>query len=103
MPAALIGCGLLATDAIYLLTSCFDWGPVALEHLLLLQEKLNAYLNFIESGEVERKYPAAAGKKFVILVMTANEPSEGARTFLSRAREVIQSAGFDLEQRALGR
>jgi hypothetical protein len=34
--AALIGCGLLATDAIYLLTSCFDWGPVALQHLLLI-------------------------------------------------------------------
>ena len=34
--AALIGCSLLATDAAYLLTSTFDWGPVALEHLLLL-------------------------------------------------------------------
>jgi hypothetical protein len=32
---ALIGCLLVATDSIYLLTSCFDWGPVALEHLLL--------------------------------------------------------------------
>jgi 4-amino-4-deoxy-L-arabinose transferase-like glycosyltransferase len=34
--AALIGCSLLATDAAYLLTSTFDWGPVALDHLLLL-------------------------------------------------------------------
>ncbi len=34
--AALIGCGLLAVDSIYLLTSAFDWGPVALQHLLLL-------------------------------------------------------------------
>lgn len=34
--AALIGCCLLATDAAFLLTSTFDWGPVALEHLLLL-------------------------------------------------------------------
>ncbi len=34
--AALIGCGLLATDSIYLITSCYDWGPVALQHLLLL-------------------------------------------------------------------
>src|SRR5262249_17795882 len=25
--AALIGCGLLATDSLYLLTTCFDWGP----------------------------------------------------------------------------
>jgi 4-amino-4-deoxy-L-arabinose transferase-like glycosyltransferase len=34
--AALIGCCLLATDAVFLLTSTFDWGPVALEHVLLL-------------------------------------------------------------------
>jgi hypothetical protein len=34
--AAIIGCGLLAADTLYLLTVCFDWGPVALQHLLLL-------------------------------------------------------------------
>jgi len=33
--AALIGCALLAVDSLYLLTACFDWGPVALQHLLL--------------------------------------------------------------------
>ena len=34
--AALFGCGLLATDSLYLLTSCLDWGPVALQHLLIV-------------------------------------------------------------------
>ncbi len=34
--AALIGCGLLAADSTYLLTVCFDWGPVALQHFLLI-------------------------------------------------------------------
>ena len=34
--AAIIGCGLLAVDSLYLLTICFDWGPVALQHLLLV-------------------------------------------------------------------
>ena len=34
--AALVGCGLLAADSLYLLTVCFDWGPVALQHLLLI-------------------------------------------------------------------
>jgi len=34
--AAVIGCGLLATDTLYLLTVALDWGPVALQHLLLL-------------------------------------------------------------------
>jgi 4-amino-4-deoxy-L-arabinose transferase-like glycosyltransferase len=34
--AARIGCVLLAADTLYLLTTCFDWGPVALQHLLLI-------------------------------------------------------------------
>jgi 4-amino-4-deoxy-L-arabinose transferase-like glycosyltransferase len=34
--AALFGCALLATDSLYLLTTCFDWGPVALQHLLIV-------------------------------------------------------------------
>lgn len=34
--AAVIGACLLATDSLYLLTTCFDWGPVALQHLLEL-------------------------------------------------------------------
>jgi 4-amino-4-deoxy-L-arabinose transferase-like glycosyltransferase len=34
--AALIGTVLLATDPMFLLATCFDWGPVALQHFLLL-------------------------------------------------------------------
>jgi len=34
--AACIGCWLLAADSLYLLTTCFDWGPVALQHLLIV-------------------------------------------------------------------
>ena len=46
--AALIGCGLLATDSIYLITNCYDWGPVALQHLLLLSGTLLA-MRFCET------------------------------------------------------
>jgi hypothetical protein len=34
--AGLVGCWLLAADSLYLLTTCYDWGPVALQHLLLI-------------------------------------------------------------------
>jgi 4-amino-4-deoxy-L-arabinose transferase-like glycosyltransferase len=34
--AACLGSALLATDAAFLLTTTFDWGPIALEHLLVL-------------------------------------------------------------------
>lgn len=34
--AAWIGCLLLSTDAVFLLTNVFDWGPVAIQHALLV-------------------------------------------------------------------
>jgi 4-amino-4-deoxy-L-arabinose transferase-like glycosyltransferase len=34
--AAVIGCSLLAVDSMYLVALTFDWGPVALQHLLIV-------------------------------------------------------------------
>ena len=34
--AAIVGCLLLSTDTVFFLTTCFDWGPVALQHMLLV-------------------------------------------------------------------
>ncbi|MCL4401364.1 MAG: hypothetical protein M1436_01685 [Acidobacteria bacterium] len=49
--AAVAGCLLLVTDASFLLTTCYDWGPVALQHLLFVGG-LVLLLRFHESGEV---------------------------------------------------
>ena len=49
--AAVIGCGLLAVDAMYLLTVCFDWGPVALQHLLLVGGML-LLIRFYQEGSI---------------------------------------------------
>jgi hypothetical protein len=38
--AAIIASSLLATDTTYLLTTCFDWGPTAIQHLLLVSGAL---------------------------------------------------------------
>src|SRR5437867_2358075 len=38
--AATVGCGLLASDTLFLITSCFDWDPVVLQHLLLVSGAL---------------------------------------------------------------
>jgi len=34
--AAVAGCALLATDSTYLYTTCFDWGPALLQHVLMV-------------------------------------------------------------------
>ncbi len=47
--AAWIGGLLLATDSAFLLTTCFDWGPVALQHFLLVFGTLLVW-HFSHSG-----------------------------------------------------
>jgi hypothetical protein len=43
------------------ITDHLAWGDD--QHLLLLQQKLNTYLAFIESGEIHATYPAAKDKR----------------------------------------
>jgi hypothetical protein len=64
--AALIGCALLAVDALYLLTCTFDWGPVALQHLLLIGGVL-ALVRFFQEG---RTGPLAGAAFLFGLAMT---------------------------------
>jgi hypothetical protein len=47
------------TGAVHLtIADALEWGA---SHLRLLQEKLNAYPAFVESGELHSAYPSAAG------------------------------------------
>ena len=47
---AWVGGVLLVTDTVYLLTTCFDWGPVALQHLLALAG-MALLLKFVSTGQ----------------------------------------------------
>jgi hypothetical protein len=76
------------------ITDHLGWGDD--EHLLLLQKKLNTYLAFIESGEIHEAYPAAKDKPLRINVVCKYVPDERGRQFLSKAKDVIEGAGFAL-------
>ena len=71
------------------------------EHLLVLQDKINDYLAFIESGEIYNSYPQAHGREIEIQVVHKFPPAGDAITFLKRAGEAIRAAGFHFEARAL--
>ena len=62
--------------------------------MLLLQEKLNSYLAFLEAGEIYSTYPLAKGREFVIDVICRHRPDPAAEAFLARARSQIEAAGF---------
>ena len=66
-------------------------------HLLLLQNKLNAYLRFIESGEVLEKVPHAKGRQIVINIVGKFPLSRQANAFFGKAQAAIQNAGFRLQ------
>jgi len=66
-PIAILASLLLATDPLFLLTNTFDWGPVALEHLLLLSACV-LLIDFIDS--------AAPG----FILSPADTPSLSGRT-----------------------
>jgi hypothetical protein len=76
--------------------SITDHLPWKGDHLLLLQEKLNSYLRFLESGEVYSSYPTATGRNFVIQVFLKHRPTDEGTLFLQRVSSVIESAGFEL-------
>ncbi|HEY4362276.1 MAG TPA: hypothetical protein VGN17_14975 [Bryobacteraceae bacterium] len=57
--AAGLGAALLATDPSFLLTNTFDWGPVALEHVLLVSACLLLYRFATNSSQIWRLAAAA--------------------------------------------
>jgi len=75
-----------------------DWTD-SIAHQTILQRKLNAYLAFVESGEILEKYPKAKDKPVAFAVVFKFPPDEAGRAFVARAKQVIESAGFSLTDR----
>jgi hypothetical protein len=86
------------TGAVLLVVSDhLDWDEHEGEHLLILQDKLNAYLGVIETGQLYTEYPKAIGRKIVIKVMGKYPLSEEANKFYRLAGKYIEDAGFSLQ------
>jgi hypothetical protein len=65
-----------------------------LKHQEILQAKLNAYLRFVESGEILESYPSAKDRRIAIRVVFKFAPDQEALEFLGRVRHVIEGAGI---------
>ena len=79
------------------ITDHLPWEENEGDHLVLLQNKLNAYLRFIESGEVFEKVPDSRGRGIVINLVAKFPLSEQADFFVRKARTAIEGAGFRLQ------
>jgi hypothetical protein len=52
--------------------------------MYLLQEKVNSYIGFIESGEIFTTYPKARGKKIIVRVVAKHEMNDGGKDFFKK-------------------
>src|SRR5690349_4720495 len=64
------------------------------EHLMMLQDKLNDYLSYIESGELYESFPKATGKEIEIRVVHKFVPNKEGEKFLRIAGEIVRESGF---------
>jgi len=78
-----------------------DWEEEK-NHLILLQEKINMYLSFIESGEIFDAYPDAKNRNIEIRIFAGYELPEIAIEFLNKALGIVAEAGFKLCWKVVG-
>ena len=77
------------------MTDHLDWrDPQA--HLMLLQEKLNAYIAFVESGQIyEMEKPEVRrGAEITIVVAAKEEPPTETADFFEQVKEVLSGSGI---------
>lgn len=75
-----------------------SWGEGEdLNHMWMLQEKLNRYLDFLEGGEISESYPAYNGQKLRIRVVGKYDLNASAQSFYEKAKGIISSAGYSLD------
>jgi hypothetical protein len=63
------------------------------EHLFILQEKINCYLAFIESGEIFETYPKSIGRKVAIELVAKYEIFDTGLMFINKVKEVLDTIG----------
>lgn len=81
------------SKVILTITYHLDWSE---DNLYKLQEKLNTYLSFIESGEMMEVYPQSKGK-YVVIEIVHNEPLDvSGFQFAEKAKTIFDEAGFEL-------
>lgn len=82
--------------AVLTITDHLDWEDEG-EHLLMLQDKLNHYLEFIEGGQLVEAKPAFKGLPVLIHVAAQHPLSANAAKFYEMAKARAAEFGCSLE------
>jgi hypothetical protein len=91
-------------DVLLVIADHLEWtddDELSKEHMFLLQEKINSYLRFIESGEMHQRFPKTRGRESVIQVISKYPLSDEARRFCEKISSFLANAGQRIEFRRL--
>ncbi len=85
-------------EAYLIIVDQLPWDkPFEGEHLLLLQDKLNNYFEFVESGQLYEEFPKAVGCKLIIQLSGVHPLSQQAERFLQIIAEPSEEVGCELK------
>ena len=60
-------------------------------HILVLQNKINAYLDYIQNGQILEIYPNLKNNDIIISLMMKYNPNEKALAFLSHCEKFMET------------
>jgi hypothetical protein len=83
--------------AVLIISDQLDWEHDERRHLRLLQDKLNHYIWFMESGKLVETMPDLKGLDVVIFVWGKQSLSKKAEKYYQLARQRATELGFALE------
>ena len=88
-----------ATGAVVLsIIDYWDWSDER-PHLVALQEKLNAYFEFVESGQVLQSYPDATGRKLCIDLIMRHPLADAGVSLLEKATTIAKQLDIAITSR----
>ncbi|AXO18452.1 hypothetical protein MC79_007630 [Providencia stuartii] len=81
--------GIVPSQVILVITDHLQWSEYTNDHLYQLQEKINKYIEFIESGEMLEKYPDVLGKEIMFKIYFKYSIPNECIEFINRVREIL--------------
>ena len=88
----LLGFDKTSGDCILTISDHMKW-EVESNHIIYLQEKLNTYIEFIESGQLFEEFPNAKGRKLSIQLAMKHDPKD--YSLLNQIKAELKKLGYE--------
>ncbi|HLH96422.1 MAG TPA: DUF6572 domain-containing protein [Xanthobacteraceae bacterium] len=88
------------TTVVLNILDSWDWHDPH-EHLYALQEKINAYLEFVGSGQIYEDYPNASGRILRIDILSRFPMPKEGLAFLKEAAAIVAKFNIALTQKVI--